>query len=260
MKKDLSIPTDVGLIHVEIYESEEKRLPLLLLHGAYLNSSLWHPLLSSLENRTLILPNLPHHGHSQKVKGDWTLHECSQMLIEILNHLNIKRVLAVGHDLGAMILLRSAVSHPQRFGALGFANMPWRPVHSSARIFDALNFPALHLSRFHARQTAKQLFAPESLSRDSRLSIRLAASLSQISPQRIHYLNQQVLLHSESGEPYLKRLQVPAFALRGEQDSVKDPPHLITTLVPGGHISVWEQESLFRSWMETTILAIPQSS
>ena len=44
----------------------------------------------------------------------------------------------------------------------------------------------------------------------------------------------------DDGFEFIKRLRVPALALRGEKDSVPDPPGIELTVVPGGHMSPLE--------------------
>jgi 3-oxoadipate enol-lactonase len=56
---------------------------------------------------------MPLHGHSREnIRPNWTLNDCADMLIEILDSLHIPRVIAIGHSWGSMTILRAAHKHP----------------------------------------------------------------------------------------------------------------------------------------------------
>src|ERR1700744_1930543 len=97
----LSIRTRIGTIAIFIRSGPPDKLPLVLLHGIYFDHHLWDKQVEAVKDRTVIAIDMPLHGESREnIKPHWTLNDCAIMLIEILNSLDIPRVIAVGHSWG----------------------------------------------------------------------------------------------------------------------------------------------------------------
>jgi 3-oxoadipate enol-lactonase len=127
LAKQNFIATKIGKISTYIYEISSTETPIIFLHGVYLDHHLWDKVIRKIEGRTIITIDMPLHGESRNnIKPEWTLEDCGDMLIEILDSLKIPNVIAVGHSWGSMTILRAASKHPERFASIGLCNMPFQ--------------------------------------------------------------------------------------------------------------------------------------
>jgi pimeloyl-ACP methyl ester carboxylesterase len=103
--------------------------PLVLLHGWPEFWATWEPLMTRLADRfRLIAPDLRGFGGSDKPDAGPSdaagadVH--AQDLVALLDALGLTRVGLVGHDVGAYVMQRLAIAHPERVDALFFFNCP----------------------------------------------------------------------------------------------------------------------------------------
>lgn len=95
------------------YTISGKGPAILLLHGYTLSGKLWDPFVEKLsQNFTVIIPDLPGHGKSDEVKGDYTFKKFAEVMIEFLDKLGINEVNAVGHSGGGMTILNMVKQKP----------------------------------------------------------------------------------------------------------------------------------------------------
>ncbi len=93
--------------------------PLLLLHGALVSRAMWQPQLAALSAYYQVITcDLPAHGDSPDVPGDYTIVKLSDAVIDLLDALNIQRTHVCGHSLGGMVAQQLAVSHGTRIHKL----------------------------------------------------------------------------------------------------------------------------------------------
>ena len=116
--REQKITTVLGKISVSIDDRGTDQ-PIVFMHGVFLDKTLWSNYGCNLTGRTHIYIDMPAHGDSPNVGRDWSLDECVTMLMEVLDSLNIKTCIAVGHSWGSMTALRAATKFPERFSALG---------------------------------------------------------------------------------------------------------------------------------------------
>lgn len=129
--------SDGGVIHV--VERGEGR-PLVLLHGVTLAAAIWSPQLHNLAGaedlsgfRVLAL-DLRGHGDSRAGTGGWGLSVLARDLAEVLEALDLRDAIVVGHSMGGMTVMQFASDHPEvmaeRVAGLTFvATAAFAPVH-----------------------------------------------------------------------------------------------------------------------------------
>jgi 3-oxoadipate enol-lactonase len=233
------VSTRLGSIAAEVASGTEG-LPLVLLHGVYLDRHLWDYQVNALRGRTIVTVDMPHHGDSTGANLGWSMDDCAQMLLDVLDSLAIEKAVVVGHSWGSMTTMRAAVRSPERFAAIGLCNMPLEPGTASKIAKYRLQATLLPLRRFYARQAAKALFAPESLRGHPEFVDSLVATMGRLSNAEVRHVDMAVVINPDDGFRLLCQLSVPALTLKGEKDYVPEPPGLDVTIVPGGHISPME--------------------
>jgi 3-oxoadipate enol-lactonase len=235
------IKTKLGTIAVFIKTVHNNTTPIIFLHGVYFDHHLWDNQIASINDRTVIAIDMPWHGESKKaVPNKWTLDDCGDMLIEILDSLKIEKVIAIGHSWGSMTILRAANKQPNKFISMGFCNMPFEAASSMNNISFRLQHTALLFRKFYIKQAAKSLFGKQSLKDNPTLHKNLFAYMRKLSARQIRLTDKFVILKAENTSSLIETLSIPALALKGKEDYVPTPPKLETIIVNGGHISPLE--------------------
>lgn len=104
--------SDGGTIHV--IERGEGR-PFLLLHGVTETSVIWHYQLLDLVEAgyRVVAIDIRGHGRSQAGGDGYTLAAMARDIHEVVGVLGLRDSVAVGHSMGAMVLLQLLSDHPE---------------------------------------------------------------------------------------------------------------------------------------------------
>ena len=88
---------------------------VLLIHGMAGSATTWKHVMPALsEHFTVLAPDLPGHGASDKTKGDYSLGAVASTLRDLIVALGYKRATVVGQSYGGGIALQFAYQYPER--------------------------------------------------------------------------------------------------------------------------------------------------
>jgi 3-oxoadipate enol-lactonase len=236
------IHTNLGKIAVYPKLTDSDKTPIIFLHGVYFDHHLWDEVLNSIQDRTTYTVDMPFHGLSKEItKNDWSLNDCAVMLLEILDSLQISKVIAVGHSWGSMTILRAASKQPERFESVLLCNMPFLPATKKQKITFGLQHSMLIFRNFYTKQAAKALFGKTSLKENPSLIEDLKRPMNLLSNAQIKHTDKVVIADAEDASKLIENLKVRALALKGVEDYVHAPPTIETIVIGGGHISPLEK-------------------
>jgi len=249
------ISTNLGPITVYLHQGSSEAPPIVLLHGVYFDHHLWDTLLPQLPaDRTLVLLDMPLHGKSQTdIRPKWTLDDCTTMLLEVLDQLDLPPVVGIGHSWGSMTLLRAAHQQPDRFAALGLCNMPLQASSPKKRWQFRFQHTMVPFRKFYTKQAAQSLYDKASLEAQPQLVDHLVRSMGQLSNKALLQTDRAVIMNADDGLSILKQLQVPTLALKGESDYVAKTDAVPYTIVAGGHVSPLEAPDAVLDWLEQVL-------
>ena len=126
--------SDGGSLHVV---ERGRGRPLVLLHGITLSALTWHYQLTDLADDFRVLA-VDHRGHGSSEPGDggWELERLALDVRELLEHLDLRDAIVVGHSMGGMVTLRFALDHAEvrreRVAGLVLVSTSGTPVHRLA--------------------------------------------------------------------------------------------------------------------------------
>jgi pimeloyl-ACP methyl ester carboxylesterase len=87
---------------------------LLLVHGMAGSSATWLPVMGALARHyTVIAPDLPGHGQSDKPRQDYSLGAQANALRDLLLAIGVEQATIVGQSLGGGIAMQLAYQHPR---------------------------------------------------------------------------------------------------------------------------------------------------
>lgn len=110
---------------VRLYTAGESGPPVLLLHGAMLDTAegIWHGVVPALAARHRVLViDMPRHGASRPWSGWLGDAFYTRFLAELLDVLGLEQVAIMGLSMGGGTGLRFALAHPERVSALVAVN------------------------------------------------------------------------------------------------------------------------------------------
>lgn len=87
--------------------------PIVLIHGAGSNHTIWSPYLEILKGRDVTVLDLPGHGNSHHEPYQ-SLAQSASLVAEVIHSENLKRCLVVGQSLGAVIASETRKAAPDR--------------------------------------------------------------------------------------------------------------------------------------------------
>jgi pimeloyl-ACP methyl ester carboxylesterase len=101
-------------MYFEIHGPDEGGAPVLLLHGAYMSTGMFGPLLPGLAaTRRVIVPDLQAHGRTDDANRPITYEGLADDAAALLAHLDVAEADVVGFSMGGAAALQVAVRHPQ---------------------------------------------------------------------------------------------------------------------------------------------------
>ncbi len=137
----------------------------LFLHGAGMDRTVWTPVTAALTaaDRPWLAVDLPGHGGST---GDplGTIGEMADWLAEVLRELGNPPIIAVGHSMGALVVLELAARHPRKTRAAVLMGVAARmPVHPDLLAMAQANDPkvAALIAKWGVGQAAQGDVAPQ---------------------------------------------------------------------------------------------------
>lgn len=243
-----TISTQLGNITCYLTEVNDT-LPIIFLHGVYLDHTLWDDYVD-IKNHTTITLDMPLHGESREgVPAQWTVDDCAEMLIEILDKLGIHRVIAIGHSWGSMTILRAATTYSERFASIGLCNMPFEGGTLRRKITFFAQHIGLFSRDFYTKKAAESLMHKPSKEQIAQLS----TTMGRLTAFDIMTIDKTVITHVDDTSHLLGILQVPALSLKGKYDYVPDPDPIPFEVVEGGHISPWESPKEVKAFIQKVI-------
>jgi pimeloyl-ACP methyl ester carboxylesterase len=98
-------------MYYEVYGEGE---PLVLLHGAYMDSSSWQAMIPALsETHRVIAVDLQAHGRTSDADRPLTYEGMADDVAALLDYLNVGKADVFGYSTGAAVAVQVAVRHPE---------------------------------------------------------------------------------------------------------------------------------------------------
>lgn len=229
---------------------------VLLLHGLFVDSSLWRAQLDPLARLGRVVAlDMPGHGGSE-VPAPFDLEGQTEALASALTSMGIERAVCVGWSWGGSIALRLALQHPERVAALalldttGEAQTRYRKVKYGLLVAIVRRFG---LTPWLARsQIAPLMFAARTRREHPELVEEFVRTATAPARATIVRAARAVAIHQSSVLDRLGSVTVPALVLCGREDRGY-PPALsehLARAIPGarlewiegaGHLSLLER-------------------
>lgn len=195
-------------------QTDSRRPPLILIHGAGGSFLSWHPRLRRMPGETVFTLDLPGHGKSAG-KGRQSIHAYAEDVLNFLREQNIHKPVICGHSMGSAIALVLALEHSPQFSALALLGAGAK-LRVSPLIFEKAKNPATFAEA--VQLVNEYSFSPETPKDLMRLS---SEAMLKLHPQTL--LGDFLACDSFDVVERLPAIQLPTFIACGTLD-VMTPP------------------------------------
>jgi pimeloyl-ACP methyl ester carboxylesterase len=190
----------------------DKRPPLLLIHGAGGMHLDWSPKIRRKMPMSVITPDLNGHGKSGG-KGRNNIRDYALDLIALLDALEVKQVVAVGHSMGGAIAQMMALEHAERLAGMVLVGSG-----ATFRVNDAILNGIIENTQQTAEMIMKWAWGTDSPDEWRRMG---AQRLIETDP-RVTY-HDYVACNAFDVRQQLSNIQHPTLIVAGKQDKMAKP-------------------------------------
>lgn len=206
---------------------------VVFIHGAQNDHSVW-----ILQSRYfahhgfgVLAVDLPGHGRSKGAALN-SIESMADWLMELLDAVNVKHTILIGHSMGTLIALEACAKAPQRVTKLALVETAYPMAVSQSLLDTARNDEpaAIDMVNIWSHSTLAQ--KPSSPGPGFNVmggSRRLMQRISAINPDHVFYTDFSACNSYANGEIAAKSVTCPTLFLSGKQD-VMTPPKSVTTL------------------------------
>ncbi|NJP04267.1 MAG: alpha/beta hydrolase [Chloroflexaceae bacterium] len=218
------IVVDNQIVHYEVFG--RRGPPVLFLHGWLGSWRYWFPTIEAVATsfRTYSF-DFWGFGDSRNpsAAAQQNIENYSYQIIRFLDEMGLYKVALVGHSMGGMVALKTAISHPQRVTRVITVGAPFQG-HALSWLLKLTNKPGVAnlFARWHwLRRTLFHFFMGET--RDPSVEEVVADSLKSTAVTMRCSIRS--MLQTDL-RPELQQLSIPALIIHGGRDDIVDPRQL----------------------------------
>jgi hypothetical protein len=216
-----------SMVNVSVYlkKQESEKTPIIFLHDLFFNHQLWNYQINAINDRDMIALDMPLHRNSLNItKTNWNLNDCSRMLLEILDSLQIAKVYAVGHSWGSMIILSAAEKNSKRFERLTLFNLFFNSLSEKEIKFIKVQHFGLILKNLYIKIASKTVFSSQIVSANPNLFSYINSCMKKLSNHSIKYLDKIVSIDAEDKTNSFDMISVKHSIIVGKEDKIAPTP------------------------------------
>ncbi len=198
----------------------------LCLHGLVDTLEIWDRVVGPLEQRGRVIRfDQRGHGESGAPDGPYTREDLAADVVGVLDQLGVERAILVGHSMGGIVSMATALAHPDRVAGLvllGTAS------HCSGKVADWYEKIALSGERDGTAGLARRIYGPSS-DREVHGDARGIAHVTRMLKS----------LYEDPLTPKLEGVRCPVLLVVGEKDPMgPKASEIIRTALPNGVLHV----------------------
>lgn len=247
------------------YEIKGEGIPLVMIAGFTCDSTLWQAVSEDLARSfQLVMFDNRGAGKSESPDSSYTIETMAADTLALIEALGLKNPHLLGHSMGGAIIQIAAAQHGHNIGKVVIAN--------SAAKFSTIGSLAMR-STLHLHEDGVPiprlvesivpwLYTSRFLSEPQNLQTLIDMQVNNPNPQTlVGHRRQFEALQGFDGNPWLKKIAVPALVISGEEDLLATPADgkalsqgiegATYAIIPGtGHLPFVEKPREFSSMVE----------
>jgi 3-oxoadipate enol-lactonase len=233
------------------YREEGSGVPLVLIHGFCGSSRYWQEVIPALaQHFRVIAPDLRGHGDSSAPIESYTMDVLADDLARLLEHLELPRVIMLGHSLGGYVTLAFANRYPNKLAGFGLIHSTAYPDDEKGRENRQKGMESIRENGMEPfiRALVPKLFAPDHLAAMPE-AVQLAKEIGNATDPQAAIRTLEGMRDRPDRHYVLRKPELPILLVAGENDQIipveksfsVDAPHVHRELIPSaGHMSMLE--------------------
>lgn len=216
----------LNTLGVSYLDEGPKEAPILLfIHGFPLNKAMWSAQIEELtENFRVIAYDVRGHGDSDLGSEIFSIEIFVKDLIDLMDLLNIERVILCGLSMGGYIAIKASLNHPTRFEGLILCDtncIADSPETVEKRMKGIENIKEKGVADY-ADESIKNLFAETSF-HNKQGEIRRVREMIVNTNEESLYFALQALAKRQETCSRLTEIKIPTLILVGKEDKITPP-------------------------------------
>ncbi len=263
----------LNTLGVSYLDEGPKDAPILLfIHGFPLNKAMWSTQIDELtEGFRVIAYDIRGHGDSDLGNEDFSIELFVKDLIDLMDVLNIEKVILCGLSMGGYIALNAGLNYPSRFEGLVLcdtnciADSPETVEKRMKGIDDIKKNGVVN----YADESIKNLFAETSF-RNKKGEINRVREMIVKTNEESLYFTLQALAKRQETCSRLSEIKIPTLILVGKEDKITPPASAevihngitdsyLTILEDAAHLSNMENPVQFNQEITAFAVKVQQS-
>lgn len=216
---------------IAYYPLKGEGLPLVFVHGFCEDSSVWDEILKRFPDRNIIRIDLPGFGQSEQIK-DYSIPRFAQMVYELLDSLNIKACIYIGHSMGGYVGLELAKNNGHilkgfcLFHSHPYADTPDKKLHRRKSI----DFIQENGHIYYVKQLFPALFTKSYMSSHHLELAKMVFKASKYEATNI-IAGLEMMMSRADNTAVLEHIECPVLFIIGKEDTIV-PAYLSDTALP----------------------------
>jgi len=198
-----------------LFNKKEQQIPIVFVHGVGLSHEIWQPQLDFFKDRSTLSYDILGHGKSSLEKEKISFDDFSDQLIELLDHLNIKKIHLVGFSIGSLIARNFATKFNDRLQSLVLLGSIYKRTEEQQKIVNQ-RFEQAKQELKLSKQALKRWFTDKYLENNLKIYEKISSILSANNMN--NFLKVYELFVKHKNDEDFNKITASTLVMTGEYD------------------------------------------
>ena len=198
-----------------LFNKKDQEIPIVFVHGVGLTHEIWQPQLEFFNYHSTIAYDILGHGKSSLEEGEINFDDFSEQLIELIDHLNIKKIHLVGFSIGSLIARNFAMKHNERLLTLTLLCSIYKRTEEQQKIVNQ-RFEQAKKELKLSRQALKRWFTDKYLENNPDTYEKISSILS--GNNMVNFLKVYELFVKHKNDEDFEKINTKTLIMTGEYD------------------------------------------
>ena len=198
-----------------LFNKKDQEVPIVFVHGVGLTHEIWQPQLEFFNYHSTLAYDILGHGKSSLEKKEITFDDFSEQLIELIDHLNIKKIHLVGFSIGSLIARNFATKHNKRLHTLTLLGSIYKRTEEQQKIVNQ-RFEQAKQELKLSKQALKRWFTDEYLENNPKIYEKISSILSANNMNNFLKVYELFVKHKNDEE--FSKITASTMIMTGEYD------------------------------------------
>ena len=198
-----------------LFNKKDQEVPIVFIHGVGLTHEIWQPQLEFFNYHSNIAYDILGHGKSSLEDGKISFDDFSNQLIELLNHLNIKKIHLVGFSIGSLIARNFATKYNERLHTLTLLCSIYKRTEVQQKIVNQ-RFKQAKQELKLSKQALKRWFTDKYLENNPKIYEKISSILSANNMN--NFLKVYQLFVNHKNDEDFTKITASTLVMTGEYD------------------------------------------